>query len=160
MKTNKAKPVELIENENLQHFPQTCSYDLGTLIGDLLNFAVKHLTIGGRLVFWMPFYRADYKESLLPKHESLKLLANSEQVLSTYVCRRLLTYEKIAEPESVLSENPSSSYEFDFRERYFKPTELSRKERRQQKFEADIAKRPDILAKLTAGGGSAGGDNL
>lgn len=122
VKTNKDKPQELIENENLQHYPQTCSYDLFQLVGDLLGFAAKHLTMGGRLVFWMPFYRADYKESLLPKHECLRLIANSEQVLSAYVCRRLLTFEKTAEEEVVVDVQEESSavpekYEFDFRER-------------------------------------------
>ena len=137
--------MELIENEDLQHFPSTCSYELGTLLGDLMTVAARHLTIGGRLVFWMPFYRADYKESLLPRHECLRLLANSEQVLSTYVCRRLLTYEKVAEPvdgERLGTDQERQTYEFDFRERYFKPTELSRKERRQLKFESNLAKRP------------------
>lgn len=121
MKTNKEKPPELVANENLQHFPQTCNYDLLHLVDDLLNFAVHHLTLGGRLVFWMPFYRADYKESLLPKHDCLQLLANSEQVLSTYVCRRLLTFEKVKEPvdsESNEIENGEEKYGFDFRERY------------------------------------------
>lgn len=146
MKTNKEKPQELVENENLQHFPQTCSYDLFHLVADLLDFAADHLTMGGRLVFWMPFYRADYKESLLPKHECLQLLANSEQVLSTYVCRRLLTYEKISEERDLPSDKTTEQlaqekYEFDFRERYFKPTDLSRKERRQIKYDANWAKK-------------------
>lgn len=120
VKTNEAKPQELIENENLQHYPQTCSYDLFQLVGDLLDFAAEHLTIGGRLVFWMPFYRADYKENLLPRHECLQLLANSEQVLSTYVCRRLLTFEKTSELDEVADEEAgkaAAKYEFDFRER-------------------------------------------
>ena len=71
-------------------------------------------------MFWMPFYRADYKESLLPQHECLQLVANSEQVLSTYVCRRLLTYEKISDLEdagNVDGAKVAEKYEFDFRER-------------------------------------------
>lgn len=142
------KPQELVENENLQHFPQTCTYDLMHLVADLLEFAANHLSMGGRLVFWMPFYRADYKESLLPKHKCLILLANCEQVLSTYVCRRLLTYEKISEerdsdkdPEQSSEQFTEEKYEFDFRERYFKPTDLSRKERRQLKYDANWARK-------------------
>lgn len=68
----------------------------------------------------MPFYRADYKENLLPRHECLQLLANSEQVLSTYVCRRLLTFEKTSELDEVADEEAGKAaekYEFDFRER-------------------------------------------
>lgn len=127
-----------------------------------MSFAAKHLTLGGRLVFWMPFYRADYKESMVPRHDCLSLLANSEQVLSTYVCRRLLTYEKVVEPgQSTASEEETTAaqYEFDFRERYFRPTELSRKERRQLKFDANLAKRPTAEAD-TATGQPPVADNL
>lgn len=146
VQTNKDKPQQLVDNEALQHYPQTCSYDLFSLVGDLLGFAARHLTIDGRLVFWMPFYRADYKESLIPQHECLRLVANSEQVLSTYVCRRLLTYEKVKVPQAEEESQGSTSerYEFDFRERYFKPTVLTRKERRQIKYETNLArKRPE-----------------
>lgn len=67
----------------------------------------------------MPFYRADYQESLIPKHKSLQLIANSEQVLSTFVCRRLLTFEKTHEFEEddLAPLETKDSYEFDFRER-------------------------------------------
>lgn len=148
MKTNKAKPQELIENEDLQHFPQTCSYELFELVGDLLDFAAEHLKMAGRLVFWMPFYRADYKESLLPQNECFQLIANSEQVLSKYVCRRLLTYEKTRELDDEAEEDRpelvTEKYQFDFRERYFNPTILSRQERRQIKYQENLArKRPN-----------------
>lgn len=148
VKTNKEKPQELIENENLQHYPQTQSYQLFELVADLLDFAAEHLAMNGRVVFWMPFYRADYKESLLPQHECLKLIANSEQILSSHICRRLLTFEKtreLDEEEQQQGDNLSSEkYEFDFRERYFNPTALSRKQRRQIKYEENMArKRPE-----------------
>lgn len=38
-------------------------------------------------------------EDQLPAHSCLELIANSEQVLSNYTSRRLLTYKKIKEPE-------------------------------------------------------------
>lgn len=42
------------------------------------------------------FSRNDYKESLIPAHPCLKLIANSEQTLCGLTTRRLVTYEKIA----------------------------------------------------------------
>jgi hypothetical protein len=36
-----------------------------------------------------------YKESDLPRHPCFKVIANSEQPLSTKFCRRLITMEKI-----------------------------------------------------------------
>lgn len=41
-----------------------------------------------------------YCEENLPTHPCLNLIANSEQVLSAYVSRRLLTYEKVSVPEN------------------------------------------------------------
>lgn len=38
-------------------------------------------------------------EDQLPGHSCLELIANSEQVLSNYTSRRLLTYKKVKEPE-------------------------------------------------------------
>lgn len=102
----------------------------------------------------MPFYRADYKESLLPQHECLRLIANSEQVLSSYICRRLLTYERTSEEIQEVGTNGAMTeekYEFDFRERYFKPTVLPRKERRRIKYEENLArKRPDQQESVPA----------
>lgn len=46
-------------------------------------------------------------------------------------------------------------YEFDFRERYFNPTELSRKERRQIKYEENLArKRPEATTEKSSEGQS------
>lgn len=49
---------------------------------------------------------------------SLKLIANSEQHLSTIVARRLLTYEKIAEPTADDLENVEN-LQNDFRPKFF-----------------------------------------
>lgn len=37
-------------------------------------------------------------DDIIPQHDCLKLLANCEQELTSLTSRRLLTYEKIAEP--------------------------------------------------------------
>ena len=34
-----------------------CQYSLSEIISDLLQFAAQYLTLGGRLVFWLPIYR-------------------------------------------------------------------------------------------------------
>ena len=36
------------------HIPATCSYKLSEIFTDLVNFAVKYLVVGGRLVYWVP----------------------------------------------------------------------------------------------------------
>ena len=43
--------------------------------------------------------RDDYGEDKLPMHPCFQLVANSEQVLTTYTSRRLLTLEKLQEPK-------------------------------------------------------------
>lgn len=43
--------------------------------------------------------RDDYSEDKLPMHPCFQLVANSEQILTTYTSRRLLTLEKLQEPQ-------------------------------------------------------------
>ncbi len=92
-------------------------YGMGELYLDLMNFAASHLESEGRLVFWVPVIREHYKvrprmnprqmqrnfdedfisfqgDESLPRHPSLKLVANCEQVLSSHTSRRLLVMEK------------------------------------------------------------------
>ena len=47
-------------------------------------------------------FRSEYEEENLPNHPCFKLVGNSEQILSTYASRRLLTYEKTHEPEVII----------------------------------------------------------
>jgi len=111
--------------EGQQRFPQKEAYDIGEIFTDLLNFAVKFLEVGGHLVYWLPIYRPDYKESNIPQHPCLRLDWNCEQPLSTYISRRLVTMVKIAEPEEI-ADSPGASVDVDhydggtFRQKYFK----------------------------------------
>lgn len=50
-------------------------------------------------IFFCSELREIYTEESIPMHACLRLIANSEQVLSSLTSRRLLTYEKIAEPD-------------------------------------------------------------
>ncbi|KAF0295650.1 tRNA (guanine(10)-N2)-methyltransferase [Amphibalanus amphitrite] len=80
------------------HFPSKVAYGPGALFGDLLRLAADRLTLGGRLVFWLPVTRAQYSADRLPSHPCLRLVANSEQTLTARASRRLLTLEKWREP--------------------------------------------------------------
>uniref|UniRef100_A0A240PL00 tRNA (guanine(10)-N(2))-methyltransferase TRMT11 n=1 Tax=Anopheles epiroticus TaxID=199890 RepID=A0A240PL00_9DIPT len=120
--------------EDAVHYPSTSPYQLCQMYKDLLQFSARHLKLGGRLVCWFPMLRKDAGSDVLPRHKCLQLVANSEQPLSGYSSRRLLTYEKISDSEADLNafEMPETVVE-NFRERYF--TQLAedngtRKERR------------------------------
>lgn len=82
------------------------------------------------MVSWIPVYKADYDESKLPKHPCFRLIANSEQSLTSHTSRRLLTWEKISEAKSS-SDRPEVPEMFPqgFREHYFGHGE-TRKQRR------------------------------
>lgn len=78
--------------------------------------------------------------------DCLKLVANSEQILSSIAARRLLTYEKIAEPTSNGVENRNDIRD-DFRLKFFTRDEQERQERLNQKEMAkqEAAKRGKII---------------
>ncbi|XP_065567577.1 tRNA (guanine(10)-N2)-methyltransferase homolog isoform X1 [Artemia franciscana] len=88
-------PAECLD----KHHPSKVQYSLENVLIDLLKFAGRHLELHGRLVFWLPVYRADYSEDILPQHPCLKLIANCEQPLASHTSRRLIVMEKMAEPK-------------------------------------------------------------
>lgn len=77
------------------HIPSTAPYTLEECLHDLLDCAARLLTVGGRLVFFYPALRERYEASELPHHECLRLVGNSEQILTRVWSRRLLTMEKV-----------------------------------------------------------------
>jgi tRNA (guanine10-N2)-methyltransferase len=83
--------------EDTVHYPSTSPYQLNHLFFDLMMFGAKHLRLGGRLVFWFPVYLEEYSDDLLPKHKCMRLIANSENPLSSFSSRRLLTFEKVSD---------------------------------------------------------------
>uniref|UniRef100_A0AAG5CWZ6 tRNA (guanine(10)-N(2))-methyltransferase TRMT11 n=1 Tax=Anopheles atroparvus TaxID=41427 RepID=A0AAG5CWZ6_ANOAO len=130
----KTKRKTTVMTEDAVHYPSTSPYQLCQMYKDLLQFSARHLKLGGRLVCWFPVLKKDYESNILPRHKCLQLVANSEQPLSGYSSRRLLTYEKILgnTDEEDAFEMPVTVVE-NFRQRYF--TELAvdngtRKERR------------------------------
>ncbi|XP_062320665.1 tRNA (guanine(10)-N2)-methyltransferase homolog isoform X1 [Osmerus eperlanus] len=118
------KPTEDFFGES--HVPVSMAYHLSDIFTDLLNFAVHHLVMGGRLVYWLPIYRPEYCEEMVPLHLCLQLTSNCEQTLSSHTSRRLITMEKIKEPEEAdvlahLSDPRYSPYQGHnaFRDKYF-----------------------------------------
>uniref|UniRef100_A0A4W5LCK6 tRNA (guanine(10)-N(2))-methyltransferase TRMT11 n=1 Tax=Hucho hucho TaxID=62062 RepID=A0A4W5LCK6_9TELE len=108
------------------HVPVSMAYHLSDIFTDLLNFSAHHLVIGGRLVYWLPIYRPEYCEEMVPLNACLRLVSNCEQTLSSHTSRRLITMEKIKEPEETdalahLSDPHFSPYQGHnaFREKYF-----------------------------------------
>ena len=128
--TTKSNPV-IEEHQASSHIPSKVGYGLTQIFTDLLNFSARHLKMHGRLVCWFPLFRDQYSEHQLPTHPCLELVANSEQVLSIYTSRRLLTYQKIQDPKE--SDEVISTNLIDFREQYFALRNESRKEKRLKK---------------------------
>ncbi|XP_076279499.1 tRNA (guanine(10)-N(2))-methyltransferase TRMT11 isoform X2 [Lasioglossum baleicum] len=136
--TTKLNPV-IEEHQASSHIPSKIGYGLPEIYKDLLSFSAKHLRIKGRLICWFPLFRDQYSEDHLPNHPCLELIANSEQVLSNYTSRRLLTYIKIKDPkesDEIIFMNLS-----DFREKYFALRNESRKEKRLKKATEKAKKR-------------------
>lgn len=67
----------------------------GECLRDLLDTSAKLLRPGGRLVYFLPAAPEVYKEEEIPQHPALRLIANSEQILSTKFSRRLITMKKV-----------------------------------------------------------------
>lgn len=128
--TTKLNPV-IEEHQASSHIPSKIGYDLPQIYKDLLTFAAQHLKLNGRLVCWFPLFRDQYSEDQLPTHPCLELIANSEQVLSNYTSRRLLTYKKVKDPKE--SDEIISTNLVDFREQYFALRNESRREKRMKK---------------------------
>ncbi|KAI7902319.1 S-adenosyl-L-methionine-dependent methyltransferase [Cokeromyces recurvatus] len=135
MRTYDGVPMHTRED----YYPPTKPYEMSEVLVDLLNFAAKHLLLGGRLVYWLPTIVDEYSNDDVPQHPCMKLISNSEQNFGQW-SRRLITMEKIKDwvPESTASidhttlteeekaeiiekgtEDPKRPGHFLFREKYF-----------------------------------------
>lgn len=108
------------------HVPVSLNYHLSDMFFDLLNFAAETLTLGGRLVYWLPVYTPEYTEEMVPWHPCLQLISNCEQKLSSHTARRLITMEKVKNFENQDQYSHLLSDQFlpyqghnSFREKYF-----------------------------------------
>ncbi|XP_026330319.1 tRNA (guanine(10)-N2)-methyltransferase homolog isoform X2 [Hyposmocoma kahamanoa] len=137
----------LTEEHLANHVPSKIDYGLTNLYTDLLSFAARHLNIGRRLITWYPLVREEYKEEHLPSHPCLRLIANSEQVLSKLTARRLLTYEKINADVSHVPIEPHA-HTHNFREKLFAMGEITRKERKEKRAEEMANEQARALRKI------------
>ncbi|XP_051920724.1 tRNA (guanine(10)-N2)-methyltransferase homolog isoform X1 [Hippocampus zosterae] len=120
------------------HVAVSQSYHLSEILTDMLNFSAHRLVMGGRLVYWLPVYRPEYCEEMVPLHPCLRLISNCEQMLSSHTSRRLITMEKVKEQEGLdslahLSNPRFSAYQGHntFREKYFSGLNKRLKQREQ-----------------------------
>ncbi|XP_018612480.1 tRNA (guanine(10)-N(2))-methyltransferase TRMT11 [Scleropages formosus] len=118
------KPPEDLSGES--HVPVSMVYQLSDIFTDLLRFAAHYLVMGGRLVYWLPVYRPEYRDEIVPQHPCLRLVSNCEQTLSSHTSRRLITMEKVKEVEdsdelALLLDSRFRPYRGHnaFREKYF-----------------------------------------
>uniref|UniRef100_A0A8C5MH21 tRNA (guanine(10)-N(2))-methyltransferase TRMT11 n=1 Tax=Leptobrachium leishanense TaxID=445787 RepID=A0A8C5MH21_9ANUR len=125
-KTGTQKEIMKTELFPESHIPVQLNYHLSDIFSDLLNFAAEFLNTGGRLVYWLPVYRPEYTEEVIPQHPCLKLISNCEQTLSSHTSRRMITMEKVKEFEGEdqfahVKDSQSMQYKGhnSFREKYF-----------------------------------------
>lgn len=76
-------------------------YEGKKVFKDLLELADRVLRVGGRLVFLLPTERELYDDKALPRHPRLKIVANSENVLSRKISRRLITMVKVEQEDGM-----------------------------------------------------------
>ncbi|XP_053237820.1 tRNA (guanine(10)-N2)-methyltransferase homolog isoform X1 [Podarcis raffonei] len=118
--------AKMAERGAENHISISSNYHLSDILFDLLKFAAEYLVLGGRLVYWLPVYKPEYTEEIIPRHPCLKLISNCEQTLSSHTSRHLITMEKVKDFE----DEDRDSYILDsqylpykshnsFREKYF-----------------------------------------
>ncbi|XP_028579175.2 tRNA (guanine(10)-N(2))-methyltransferase TRMT11 isoform X1 [Podarcis muralis] len=118
--------AKMAERGTENHISISSNYHLSDILFDLLKFAAEYLVLGGRLVYWLPVYKPEYTEEIIPRHPCLKLISNCEQTLSSHTSRHLITMEKVKDFEDedrdshILDSQylPYKSHN-SFREKYF-----------------------------------------
>lgn len=114
------KETKPIREGSYIRYPPKKTCDLRDLLAELLNLSAKHLTVGGRLVYFLPIPNNQSTQSLIPRHPCLKLAGYCDQPLTYKTSRSMIVMEKVREPEiddfvSIPEANDSNK----FRELYF-----------------------------------------
>lgn len=113
-------PYTVPDDKRTDHIPSTAAYCLTECVHDLLDLAARMLRMGGRLVFFYPVLREDdHVESHFPEHPSFKLIAASEQILSSRYSRVLITMVKISSYTEEIAEAAQLKH-VEFRENHLK----------------------------------------
>ncbi|XP_031757878.1 tRNA (guanine(10)-N2)-methyltransferase homolog isoform X3 [Xenopus tropicalis] len=134
------------------HVPVQLNYHLSEIFSDLLAFAAEFLVTGGRLVYWLPVYKPEYTEEVLPRHPCLKLISNCEQMLSSHTSRRLITMEKVKDFEEKdqhahLADGQYLPYQGhnSFREKYF--SGLKKRTVREERARSEMVNAENVISK-------------
>jgi tRNA (guanine10-N2)-methyltransferase len=94
-------------------------YEGKKVFWDLMELASRVLRVGGRLVFLLPTERELYDPESLPSHPRLELVANSENILSRKISRRLITMVKL-ENTQVFENSGEKSFYNDIRTTWYR----------------------------------------
>ncbi|KAL5787677.1 hypothetical protein ACOSP7_004626 [Xanthoceras sorbifolium] len=113
-------PYIVPDDKRTDHIPSTAPYCLFECIHDLLDLAGRMLVMGGRLVYFYPVLRDDdSRENHFPEHPCFKLVASSEQILSSRYSRVLLTMVKTGPYTEEIAEAARIKH-LEFRENHVK----------------------------------------
>ncbi|KAL9458655.1 hypothetical protein AB3S75_007509 [Citrus x aurantiifolia] len=112
-------PYTVPDDKRVGHIPSTAPYCLSECVHDLLDLAGRMLVMGGRLVYFYPVLREDSMQNPFPEHPCFKLVASSEQILSSRYSRVLLTMVKIGPYTEEIAETARRKH-LEFRENHLK----------------------------------------
>ncbi|KAG5229249.1 tRNA (guanine(10)-N2)-methyltransferase [Salix suchowensis] len=116
-------PYIVPDDKRTGHIPSTAPYSLAECVHDLLDLAARMLVMGGRLVYFYPVLREnDVVENHFPEHPCFKLIASSEQILSSRYSRVLLTMVKTGSYTEKVAEAATIKHQ-EFKENYVKRLE-------------------------------------
>jgi tRNA (guanine10-N2)-methyltransferase len=110
------QPAHLQED----YVPPTQPWEMEDVLNHLVDFAARHLTLYGRLVYWLPTITDEYKEHDVPQHPCLRLVANSVQSFNVW-SRRLITMEKVRDYVEAEMQLQEDGGHYGFRNKYFTP---------------------------------------
>lgn len=113
------EPYTVPDDKRVGHIPSTAPYCLSECVHDLLDLAGRMLVMGGRLVYFYPVLREDSTRNPFPDHPCFKLVASSEQILSSRYSRVLLTMVKIGPYTEEIAETARRKH-LEFRENHLK----------------------------------------
>ncbi|XP_062084691.1 uncharacterized protein LOC133790876 [Humulus lupulus] len=114
-------PYVVPDDKRIGHIPSTAPYSLAECVHDLLDLAARMIVMGGRLVYFYPVLREDefVEEDHFPEHPCFKLIASSEQILSSRYSRVLLTMVKVSPYTEEIAEAARLQH-MEFRENHVK----------------------------------------
>lgn len=102
-------------------YPSKTVYTMTELYRDLLSLSVRHLKVGGRLIYYLPVTKTECDlEKFIPRHPSLALISYCEQELAAKVSRLMVVMEKTREasPDDQVVV-PQIVDDMNFRDAYF-----------------------------------------